>query len=315
MSREKCVFLYFMGAYMEGIKVNTIHLLLVSALLFTACNNAARSAFRADNQVDFDTIRVQERHYLEEDSTKPYCDVQVVFVYPVTSSGVDVDSLQRSFVKHIFGTPYQSLMPTRAVNGYVKSFVENYRADAAAYKESASDIKELSALLSEVEIADSEHALKEHFYSYYESLSDSVVYNQYGLIAFQVKQSNNKGGAISYDSYRNYVINVHNGSQVTENDIFNPGYDTALQSVIINSLLEQHGVKTISELEELGFFGVQEIVPNRNFLLNDKGIIYTYNKGEYSAYQIDAPQVFIPYAAILSLLRENSVAEKLAYLQ
>ena len=142
-----------------------------------------------------------------------------------------------------------------------------------------------------------------------------MVYNQYGLIAFQVKQSNNKGGAISYDSYRNYVINVHNGSQVTENDIFNPGYDTALQSLIINSLLEQHGVKTISELEELGFFGVQEIVPNRNFLLNDKGIIYTYNKGEYSAYQIDAPQVFIPYAAILSLLRENSVSEKLAYLQ
>ena len=34
-------------------------------------------------------------------------------------------------------------------------------------------------------------------------------------------------------------------------------------------------------------------------LLTDKGITYTYNKGEYSAYQLDAPEVFIrtaPYA-------------------
>lgn len=303
-----------MGAFMKGIKVKTIHLLLVFALLFTACNNATRSAFRANNHVDFDTIRVHERYHLDEDSTKPYCDVQVVFIYPVTSSGTNVDTLQRSFVRHTLGTSYQSLMPTHAVNGYVKSFVENYRKDAAAYKESTSDIMELNALLSEEEIADSEHALKEQFYSYYESLSDSVAYNQYGLISFQVKQSNNKGGAISYDSYRNYVINIKNGSQVTENDIFNPGYDTALQSLIITSLLEQHGVKTILELEDLGFFGVQEIVPNRNFLLNDKGIIYTYNKGEYSAYQLDAPQVFIPYASIRSLLRVNSVAYKLANL-
>ena len=89
----------------------------------------------------------------------------------------------------------------------------------------------------------------------------------------------------------------------------------ALQGMIVTSLLEQYGAKTISELEDLGFFGVQEILPNSNFLLNDKGIIYTFNKGEYSAYQLDAPQVFIPYTTILSLLRDNSIAHKLAYLQ
>ena len=71
-------------------------------------------------------------------------------------------------------------------------------------------------------------------------------------------------------------------------------------------------MKSVEELEDLGFFGVQEIVPNRNFLLTEKGITYTYNKGEYSAYQLDAPEVFIPYSAIRSLLRENTPAAKLA---
>lgn len=300
---------------MEEIKVQAIHLLLVSALMFTACNNTSRSTFLVDNHVDFDTIRVHKRYHLEGDSSKPYCDIQVEFVYPAASLETEVDSLQRSFVKSTFGIPYQSLMPTQAVDSYVKSFVESYSKDAAAYKESASDIMEFNALLSEADIANSEHALREQFYSYYESLSDTIVYNQYGLISFQVKQSNNKGGATSYISYRNYVVNIKNGSQVTESDIFNPGYDLALQNLIITSLMEQHGVKSVSELEDLGFFGVQEIMPNSNFLLNDKGVIYTYNKGEYSAYQLDAPQVFIPYTTILSLLRENSIAHKLAYLQ
>lgn len=301
---------------MEEIKVKTIHLLLVSALMFTACNNTSRStSFQVENNVEFDTIRVHKKYHLEGDTNKPYCDVQVVFVYPSAILEVDVDSLQRSFVRNTFGIHYQEQNPTQAVNGYVNSFVESYSKDAAAYKESAIDIQEFNALLSEEEIADSEHALRDEFYSYFETISDSIVFNQYGLISFQVKQSNNKGGATSYVTYRNYVINANNGIPVTENDIFNPGYDMALQGMIVTSLLEQYGAKTISELEDLGFFGVQEILPNSNFLLNDKGIIYTFNKGEYSAYQLDAPQVFIPYTTILSLLRDNSIAHKLAYLQ
>ncbi len=130
-----------------------------------------------------------------------------------------------------------------------------------------------------------------------------------------MKQSNNKDGAISYHSYRNFVLNLHTGNQVTENDIFNAGYDNALQSLIIHFLLDQHKVKTVSELEEIGFFGIQEIIPNRNFLLTEKGIIYTYNQGEYSAYQLEAPQVFISYDDIRSLLRENTIVYKLADLQ
>ena len=102
---------------------------------------------------------------------------------------------------------------------------------------------------------------------------------------------------------------------VTENELFNAGYDTALRNILIASLLEQNGVKSIEELEELGFFGVREILPNKNFLLNDKGIVYTFNKGEYSAYQLDAQEIMIPYGSIRSLLRENSVASKLADLK
>jgi hypothetical protein len=300
---------------MRGIKKKNAYLLPALVLLIVACNSKGRSMFRAENNVDFDTVRVSERYHLEGDTSKPFCDIRVEFIYPASSSKINVDTLQRFFVKHMFGTPYDTLTPAQAVDSYVNSFKENYSADAATYRESAKDMMELNELIPGIDLSDSEHAMKDVFYSYYENLSDSVVYNQYGIIAFQVKQSNNKGGATSYNSYRNYVINLNTGNRVTESDLFNAGYDSALQSLIVTSLLDQNNVKTVSELEDLGFFGIQEIVPNKNFLLNEKGIIYTFNKGEYSAYQLDAPQVFIPYGAIRSLLKENTIVHKLAELQ
>lgn len=288
--------------------------LWVALLFFISCNNpqGRHSMVNEENSVGFDTVSMVEHHHLDGDTANPYCNIKVEFVYPVSSSKMNLDMLQQFFIRNMFGTPYDTLAPSAAAKAYMRNYVENYIADARTYRESANEIRELNDLISGIDVSDSEHYAEDFFYSYYESLSDSIVYNQRGVLAFQVKQSNNKGGSASYDSYRNYVMNLNTGKQVTENDIFNAGYDTALQRLIIASLLDQADVKSVEELEDIGFFGVREVIPNHNFLLNDKGITYTYNKGEYSAYQLEAPQVFIPYEAILSLLRENSVATKLA---
>lgn len=300
---------------MDGLKKISFFLLPVMAVMLISCGNNGYSRFSADNNIAFDTISMHERHHLDGDTSKPYCDIRLEFVYPAATSSYNTDTLQRFFVRHMFGTSYDSLTPALAADAYVKNFIENYSADAGIYRETEKDRMKLTELIPGINIYDNELAVKDNFYSYYESLTDSIVFNGYGLISFQVKQSNKKDDAISYNSYRNYVLNLHTGNQVTESDIFNDGYDTALQSLIINSLLNQNKVKTVSELEDIGFFGIQEIIPNRNFLLTEKGIIYTYNKGEYSAYQLDAPQVFIPYGDIRSLLRENTIVSKLADLQ
>lgn len=292
----------------------SVFMLPLAALLFVTCCNQreGRSMFRAENNVEFDTVSLATRHHLEGDTANPYCNIEVDFIYPSGSSKMNLDMLQKFFIRNMFGTPYDSLAPSAAVRSYIGNYIENYTADAKTYRESVDEIKELNSMIPGINTPDSEHYVQDFFYSYYESLSDSIVYNRQGILAFQVKQSNNKDGAVSYDSYRNYVLNLATGKQVTENDIFNAGYDAALQRFIINSLLDQSGVKSVEELEDIGFFGVREIVPNHNFLLNDGGIIYTFNKGEYSAYQLDAPQVFISYDVILPLLKESSIAAKLA---
>jgi hypothetical protein len=288
-------------------------LLLLVIMLMVSCGNSGSSKIKAENEISFDTISINKRQHLDNDSTRPFCDISVNFVYPVKSAKTNLDTLQRFFVSNMFGPSFEDLKPLAAVEAYISNYIDNYLHDAYTYSESVSDMEELNALIPGIDVDDSEHEIDKLFYSYYESLSDSITFNQHGILSFQIKQSNSKGESASYYvSYSNHVINLNTGDQITEYDIFNAGYDKALQGLIITSLLEQNGVKTIDELEDLGFFGINEIVPNKNFLLNDKGIIYTYNKGEYSAYQLTAPQVFIPYNVIRSLLRENTIVSKLA---
>ncbi|MDD2511728.1 MAG: RsiV family protein [Proteiniphilum sp.] len=290
-------------------------LLLAAVFLCTSCGESGGNRSQAGNNLKMDTISVVSRHHLEGDTTNPYCDIKVEFIYPLSSQKTSLDTLQQFFVTAVFGTAYATLKPDAAVKAYIRNFVDHYTHDAGTYRETARELDELNALIPEIDHADNEQVGKDRFYSYYESISDSIAFNQQGLLSFQVKQSNNKGGATSYQLCRNYVFNLRAGAQVTENDLFHAGYDTALQNIIIASLLEENGVKSIEELEELGFFGIREILPNRNFLLNEEGIIYTFNKGEYSAYQLDAPEIMIPYRSIRSLLRENSIASKLADLK
>lgn len=241
-------------------------LLLLVIMLMVSCGNSGSSKIKAENEISFDTISINKRQHLDNDSTRPFCDISVNFVYPVKSAKTNLDTLQRFFVSNMFGPSFEDLKPLAAVEAYISNYIDNYSHDAYTYSESVSDMEELNALIPGIDVDDSEHEIDKLFYSYYESLSDSITFNQHGILSFQIKQSNSKGESASYYvSYSNHVINLNTGDQITEYDIFNAGYDKALQGLIITSLLEQNGVKTIDELEDLGFFGINEIVPNKNF--------------------------------------------------
>lgn len=295
-------------------RLNFILILLI-LIVIISCNNNGTSKFRVDNDIEFDTIRTTKRHHIEGDSKNPYCDIRIEFVYPKNKKETDLKNIQQFFVKSMFGSSFEEMEPGQAVDAYVSNYFENYSKDADTYRGTVTDMNELNTLIPGIDLHDSEHVMNDTFYSYFESLSDSITFNQYDIISFQVKQSNSKGEPNSfYVSYSNYVLNLNTENQILEGDIFIAGYDYAMQNIIITALIEQNEVETLEDLEDIGYFGVREIVPNKNFLIDDKGITYTFNKGEYSAYQIDAPEVFIPYNVIRQLLRENTIISKLANL-
>ena len=235
------------------------------------------------------------------------------FVYPIESSKAKLKRLQQQFIQTAFGRNYDAFDPQEALSKYVSNFIENYETDAKIFDEDLLDLEKHPNLIPQNMDLIHDHELQSTtFYSYKESLSNKIHFNESNILSFQVSQVNNKGGSATYSSYNNYVIDLKTGEILTENDLFTPGYDVALQQLFANSLLQQNKVKSISDLEDLGYFGIQEIAPNRNFLIDSKGITYTFNKGEYSAYPLSAPVIFIPFIEIIMLLKDNTVVSNLA---
>lgn len=269
--------------------------------------------FSKDNQVKFDTLIVEKKHYLYNDTTKPFCDLKVHFVYPIKSSKTDLTILQQIFIENMLGQIYTKLAPEEAIERYTNNFVKNYQTDARIFDDELQELENHPNLIPQNHDTIHEEELQSNaFYTYHETLLNKVHFNQNNLLSFQVCRSNNKGGAAEYSSYNNYVINLKTGNLITENDIFTAGYDVALQQLFEKNLMQQNDVKTVSDLEDLGYFGIEEIMPNRNFLIDDNGITYIFNKGEYSAYLLDAPEVFIPFNELRMLLKKNTLVSKLA---
>lgn len=291
-----------------------ITVFLFSTLALVSCKDG-KSMFSAGNGIEFDTLTVRNNSHLDDDTIKPSCNLSVDFVYPVASGKIDVSTLQQLFVENVLGHSYAGLSPEEAMQKYTENYVQNYRNDAKAFSENMLEedpLNSLTTVYEEESEEDGEEKRPDIFYSYYETLADSIVFDGNNILSFQVKQSTNKGGNASYESFRNYVVNLNTGNLLTENDIFTAGYDVQLRTLFIAALIDQNKVENVRDLADLGYFGIEEITPNKNFLIDKKGITYIFNKGEYSAYQLDAPVIFLPYDAIRPILRENTVVSKLA---
>lgn len=266
-------------------------LLFIIAGLFSCRPQESPSA---DNEIVFDTIRTVQNYHLDNDSTKPSCNLKIAFVYPSEyKNEAALKSLQDIFISHFLDESYIGLSPENAVESYKKAYIENYIEDARIFSREKY-----------------EHDDSEVYSSYYEIDNNSVTFNKGGIVSFQKSRTNYKGGAASYDLIENFNIDLKTTKLIMEDDIFNEGYEKALGVIFKDHLLKINKVKTVFDLENLGYFDVEEIMPNGNFLLDDTGITYLFNRGEHSGYKLDPITVFIPYKDITPLIKEGSVISK-----
>jgi hypothetical protein len=248
-----------------------------------------------NNNVRFDIITVTKTHHLKNDSTQPSCNLRIQFVYPSACSDAQtLKPLQQLFLSRFFGESYADLNISEAIDKYAMNYVHNYEKDADIF------FSDKAGRLSEESYPD-------NYFSYYETLSSNIMFNKAGLLSFRIIRTNFKADKTnSFQQSANYVYNLNTSNLLTEDSIFGEGYEKVLNMIFKDKLLEANNVETINRLESLGYFGIEEIMPNGNFLVNEKGMTYTFNRGEYSALQLDEINIFLSFEEIGGILKENS---------
>jgi hypothetical protein len=228
---------------------------------------------------------------MDNDSTKPSCTVKIKYIFPVKYADAGILSkIQRELNYAISeDESYEALSPDSAVEKYAEDYIKSYIDEA------------------KVQFPDwAESDETEDYYSFYKSIESKILYDKSKLLSYQVSTMDYKGGANSSTLYKNVVIDLRTGNVITEQDIFIPDYKEVLNTMLTNKIVEQNNVQKAEELLEFGYWGIEDINSNNNFYLDDSGLIYIFNQGEYSAPSLGKIQVFFSFAELSAILKPDS---------
>jgi hypothetical protein len=284
---------------MKSKKIFFLVSLLLSGIFMTSCKQTAAN-INNDNDIQFDTIMVNEQYHLLGDSTNPSCTLESTFIYPSDYKDKDIlRKINRHFLISFFGEDNASVSPEEAMVNYANKYISEY-------KEIENDF------LDAIKNTD-EKTIIETSYTYLEMSSNDILYNKSNLICFAVSVEYFTGGAHGEHGYNNYVIYLPTGDLLEEKDLFIDTYQDDLARIIVDAIASVYHVTDPVELENMGFFNIKEIYPNNNFSIDDNGINYTFNHYEIAAHAVGKIDVALPYDKIRHLIRENSPVAPLAF--
>ena len=274
-------------------QVSKIFLILsLSAFFLIGCTPKTKQS--TENNIKFDSITVEKTYHLFENPENPNCNLQIKFIYPVKFSNNEIlKKIQAQFVLGYFGENYEALAPQEAVNSYTEEYLKSYKELEADFKE-------------ELEKSEAGEGPVGSWFSYYESSNNEIIYNQNDILSYTIYFENYTGGAHGAHSTTNHVLNLKNGTIITEEDIFVEDFHDSLAQMLVNQIAKQNDVSNIKDLENIGFFSVDEITPNGNFLVDENGITYSFNEYEIAAYVVGVTNVHLPYENIRHLLKPES---------
>ena len=288
------------------INIKTLTAMLLCVTAITGCKFKKAIDTEAENDIKFDFITVDEKYYLLGDTTNPFCTLESNFIFPSEYKDKEaLSKLSRYFIESFFGidsfsdNDTTSITPEQAMKAYVQKYIDDY-------KEIESDFQ------TDFEVS-GEKPSQESWYAYYESSSNEILYNKCNLLSYTVSVEYYTGGAHGGYGYNNHVLYLKTGEEVDETDIFIEDYQDSLAHLLVYSLAMDNNLTNLEELENIGFFNIEEIYPNGNFYLDENGITYTYNVYEIAPYALGKTDIFLSYEKIRHILKKDSPITPIAF--
>ena len=254
--------------------------------------------------VDFDTLTVDTICPLFHSYDKPNCHLVIKMAKPVPQTpSVTLQAIE-SFISIL---PKDGSFETDAngsvesmVNAYVRSYIMQYLNeghDAIGQHENEAEEQEAATA----------------WMNYEEFVEGKILYNNDGIVSYQVVADSYTGGAHGNKTVDNGVFDLNNLKQLSIEDVFNNNSLSELHASLRNQLMLQNNCKTIDELAEKGqFTAPNEIVATDNFYVNEDGITWTYDPYEIAPYSVGVVQITLSWEDVLPLLMDDSPIKALA---
>ncbi len=244
---------------------------------------------KKENGIHFDSIQLERISHFYDKEEYPYCELHLNFVYPSSGDAAMLDSIQRFFTSAFLGDDLMNLPPKEAIEQFADEYVQEYRSMESDFEEENLD-----------------NDIYKVQYMFTKEASTTILFNQDGLLSVAFDSDDYTGGAHGFHGTGYTVMDVATCHILQEEEIFVDNYREALTKIIVDQLMKDNEVTEPSQLEDVGFFSVEDIAPNGNFYIDEKGIVYLYNQYEVAPYALGQISVRLSFEQIELLLREGT---------
>ena len=270
-------------------------LLSVTALLFSC--SKTRSIKNGDGKpaITVNTKRLSDTSGFTM-SNGERCTIasEATIDYPVsTADGAAVDSLQRLFAAYVLESG-DSLSLQDAMQQVVANSMHQYDF--------------MNGPLSDAEQAEAAEGFAT--LKYVTSTRVTPIYNQNGVVTFERVDVVKKNDKVTSVTHRYYNFDVETQTFIDVNRLFRDDAIADVCQLLKQQLLTQNNATGNEQLNDLGYFNVENITVTRNFYFDEKGVIWSYLPNELAVEAVGEPKITIPYADLEPFLCEESIIER-----
>ena len=277
-------------------KVFTLLILLsVTALLFSC--SKTRSSKNGDGKpaITVKTQRLSDTSgFTMSNGERCTIVAEASIDYPVsTASGAAVDSLQRLFAAYVLESGDTLSLPD-AMQQVVANSMHQYDF--------------MNGPLSDAEEAEASEGLATLKYA--TSTRVTPIYNQNGVVTFERVDVVKKNDKVTSVTHRYYNFDAETQTFIDVNRLFRDDAIADVCQLLKQQLLTQNNATGNEQLNDLGYFNVENITVTRNFYFDENGVTWSYLPNELAVEAVGEPKITIPYADLESSLCEESIIQR-----
>ncbi len=213
--------------------------------------------------------------------------------YPVaTVQGTAVDSLQRLFAAYVLESG-DSLSLQDAMRQVVANSMHQY------------DFMEEQTSDDEAAEGDEQATL-----TYVTSTRITPIYNKNGVVTFERVDVVKKNNTVTSVTHHYYSFDVETQTYIDVNRLFRDDAIADVCQLLKQQLLKQNNATGNEQLNDLGYFNVENITVSRNFFFDDEGVTWSYLPNELAVEAVGEPKITLPYGELKDFLCDDSIIER-----
>lgn len=274
----------------------SISILLIFMMLLASCgNNSSGSKGDGKSAVTVKTQQLNDTSaFMMANGERCTIVADATIEYPASAGeGIAVDSLQRLFAAYVLESG-DTLSLQAAMRQVVANSMHQYDfMQEPVDKDVADESEDMTTL------------------KYATSTRVAPVYNKNGVVTFERVDVVKKNDKVSSVTHRYYSFDVETMTYIDVNRLFSEDAIADVCQLLQQQLLAQNNAKGNEQLNDLGYFNVENLSVTQNFYFDDNGVTWSFLPNELAVEAVGEPKITIPYGDLSECLCENSIIERL----